>query len=107
PDRLVVNVRLGVHSLDVVHPEGQHILVVDGVHDGVRVELVSLGNAYPLEETAQEWTSSPGCKSFGPFHNGYELRLGDLDPAADWIRLDYGPGETLFSFTVELKEGAA
>ena len=67
----------------------------------------SLGNAYPLEETAQEWTSSLGCKSFGPFHNGYELRLGDLDPAADWIRLDYGPGETLFSFTVELKEGAA
>ena len=39
-----------LYSLDVVHPEGQHILVVDGVHDGVRVELVaeSLGGGEEL-----------------------------------------------------------
>lgn len=43
PDRLVVNVRLGVHGSDIVHPEGQHILVIDGIHDGVGVELVAEG----------------------------------------------------------------
>lgn len=29
---------------------------------------------------------------FGPFHSGYELYLEDWDPAAEWVRLDYGPG---------------
>ena len=68
----------------------------------------SLGNAYSLEATIpQGWDNTLERKSFGPFHNGYELRLGDLAPAAEWVRLDYGPGEALFSFTVELKEGAA
>ena len=43
PDALVVNVRLGVHGLDVVHPEGQYILVVDGIHNSVSVELVAEG----------------------------------------------------------------
>ena len=43
PDTLVVNVRLGVHGLDVVHPEGQHILVVDGVHNGVGVKPFTEG----------------------------------------------------------------
>ena len=38
PDGLVVNVGLLLHRLDVVHPEGQHVVVVDGVHDGVGVE---------------------------------------------------------------------
>ena len=44
---------------------------------------------------------------YGPFHAGYELYLGDFDPAAEWVRVDYGPGETVFSFTVELEEGTA
>lgn len=39
PDGFVVNVRFLLHRLDVIHPEGQHIVVVDGVHDGVGVEL--------------------------------------------------------------------
>lgn len=42
---------------------------------------------------------------FGPFHSGYEVYIRDLDPDAKWIRLDYGPTQPLFSFTVELKEG--
>lgn len=42
---------------------------------------------------------------FGPFHSGYEVYIRDLDPDAQWIRLDYGPTQPLFSFTVELKEG--
>lgn len=42
---------------------------------------------------------------FGPFHSGYEVYIRDLDPEAQCIRLDYGPTQPLFSFTVELKEG--
>ena len=38
PDVLVVDVRLLVHRFDVVHPEGQHVVVVDGVHDGVGMQ---------------------------------------------------------------------
>ena len=41
---------------------------------------------------------------FGPFHSGYEVYIRDLDPEARCIRLDYGPTQPLFSFTVELKE---
>ena len=33
------------------------------------------------------------------------FRLEDLDPEAEWVRLAYGPGETIFSFVVELEEG--
>ena len=41
PNLFVVNIRLGVHRFDVVHPEGQYIFVVNGVHDGVSVELIA------------------------------------------------------------------
>lgn len=41
PYFLVVNIRLGVHRFDVVHPEGQHVFVVDGIHDGVGVKLIA------------------------------------------------------------------
>ena len=41
PNFLVVNIRLGIHCLDVVHPEGQHVFVIDGIHDGVGVKLVA------------------------------------------------------------------
>ena len=30
-----------------------------------------------------------------------------LDPEAERVRLDYGPADALFSFSVDLKEGAA
>ena len=41
PNFLVVNIRLGIHRLDVVHPEGQYIFVVNGVHNGIGVELIA------------------------------------------------------------------
>ena len=41
PNLLIVHVWLCVHRLDVVHTERQHILVVDGIHDGVGVQLVA------------------------------------------------------------------
>ena len=41
PNLFVVNIRLGIHCLDVVHPEGQHVFVVDGVHNGIGVELIA------------------------------------------------------------------
>ena len=73
----------------------------------------SQGNVYALGADAPE-NPRDGSKlsslrqgGYGPFHTGYELYLGDLDPAAEWVRLDYGPGETRFSFTVEIKEGSA
>ena len=44
---------------------------------------------------------------FGPFHSGYELYLEDWDPEAEWVRLDYGPGSPIFTFTVDLEEERA
>ena len=41
PNFLVVNIRLGIHRFDIVHPEGQNILVVNGVHNGVGMELIA------------------------------------------------------------------
>ena len=41
PNFLVVNIRLGIHCLDVVHPKGQYIFVVNGVHNGIGVELIA------------------------------------------------------------------
>ena len=38
PNLLVVHVRLCVHRFDVIHTERQHILVVDGIHDGVGMQ---------------------------------------------------------------------
>ena len=37
----------------------------------------------------------------------YELYLEDWDPAAEWVRLDYGPGSPIFTFTVDLEEERA
>ena len=38
----------------------------------------------------------------GPFHQCVEVTLKNVDPAAEWVRLDYGLGEPLFSLTAEL-----
>ena len=43
PNLFIVHVRLCVHRLDVVHTERQHILVVDGIHDGISMQLVAKG----------------------------------------------------------------
>ena len=37
----------------------------------------------------------------------YELYLEDWDPEAEWVRLDYGPGSPIFTFTVDLEEERA
>ena len=71
----------------------------------------SLGNCYPLGADAPKDPEDGRPRNslreggYGPFHSGYELGLEDLDPEAEWVRLDYGPGETIFSFVVELEEG--
>lgn len=74
----------------------------------------SQGNVYPLELDFPGDPESGGVLNrlyvnvgYGPFHSGYELVLGDLDPEAEWVRLDYGPGETRFSFVAELEEESA
>ena len=41
PNLFIVHVWLCIHRLDVIHTERQHILVVDGIHDGVGVQLVT------------------------------------------------------------------
>ena len=43
----------------------------------------------------------------GPFHRGWQLELGIREEDVRWVRLDYGPGEPVFSFTVEIEEGTA
>ncbi len=43
PDLLVGDGVVLVHGLDVVDPEGQHVVIVDGVDDGVGVKLVAEG----------------------------------------------------------------
>ena len=71
----------------------------------------SLGNQYPYSDAETEdrdarffetvrWTGG------GPFHDGIQLRVQNVDPAAEWVRLDYWFGaERLFSMTLELDEG--
>lgn len=41
PDILIIDIWVCVHGFDIVHAEGQHILVIDGIHDCVGVELIS------------------------------------------------------------------
>ena len=38
PNLLVIHIWLCIHRLDVIYTEWQHILVVDGIHDGVGVQ---------------------------------------------------------------------
>lgn len=73
----------------------------------------SQGNVYPLgvdspedPESGAVWNYLDFTAGYGPFHIGYELVLKNLDPEAEWVRLDYGPVETIFSFVVELEEGS-
>ena len=57
PNLLVVHVRLCVHRFDVIHTERQHILVVDGIHDGVGVQLVT----ERLRRGEIAWISGASC----------------------------------------------
>ena len=57
PNLFIVHVWLCVHRLDVVHPERQHILVVDGIHDSVGVQLI----AERLRCGEIAWISGASC----------------------------------------------
>ena len=43
PDLLIVDIAVHVHGLDIVHAEGQDIFVIDGIDNGVGMELVAEG----------------------------------------------------------------
>ena len=73
----------------------------------------SLGNEYPSYEerwnslggNTEEWkyvSGSPDGRS--PFHRDYVLWVNGIDPAAEWVRLDYDWLGRSFSMTVDLKE---
>ena len=57
PDLFIVHIQLCVHRLDVVHTERQHILVVDGIHDGISMQLVTKG----LCRGKITWVSRSSC----------------------------------------------
>ena len=57
PNLLVVHVWLCIHRLDVIYTEWQHILVVDGINDGVGVQLV----AERLRRGEIAWISGASC----------------------------------------------
>ena len=71
----------------------------------------SLGNQYSCNPTETEdrdarFFDGTGWTGGGPFHDGIQLRVQNVDPAAEWVRLDYWFGaERLFSMTLELDEG--
>ena len=43
---------------------------------------------------------------YGPFHQCVEVILRDVPTDVEWVRLDYGPEEEIFSLTVELEREA-
>ena len=57
PNLFIVHVWLCIHRLDVIHTEWQHILVVDGINDGVGVQLV----AERLRRGEIAWISGASC----------------------------------------------
>ena len=44
---------------------------------------------------------------YGPFHQDYILWVNNIDPNADWVRLEYDWLGRSFSIPVGLKEGRA
>ena len=71
----------------------------------------SLENQYSCNPTETEdrdarFFDGTGWTGGGLFHDGIQLRVQNVDPAAEWVRLDYWFGaESLFSMTLELDEG--
>ena len=43
PYILIINVGIVVHRLDVIHAEGKHVFIIDGVHNRIGVELIPEG----------------------------------------------------------------
>ena len=71
----------------------------------------SLGNRYVQFDMAREEPSYPfrcvlgDTGGRGPFHRDYDLKIFHVDPAAEWLRLEYDWLGRSFSMSVELKEG--
>ena len=84
-----------------------------GELEGKELVPVLKGNAYglglegPEDPVTGGLLSSLSGRGYGPFHHCYVLKLWGIDPEAERVRLDYGPADPLFSFSVDLKEGAA
>lgn len=55
---------------------------------------------FPVENAS--WSTG-----YGLFHAGCEITIPDLDPGAEWLRIDYGGPEEIFSFTISLDTGGA
>ena len=65
-----------------------------------------LGNVYDLSGEGSGVQNCIGETDCGPFFAGWQLYLSDVDPAAEWVRLDYGQLEPVFSLTIDLsREG--
>ena len=43
PNFLVIDVRVHIHGLDVIHTEGKYIFIIDRIHNGICVELIAEG----------------------------------------------------------------
>ena len=66
-----------------------------------------LGLDAPRNPSGGLLSSLSGGAGKGPFHRGYTLRVWGVDPQAETIYLSYGPGDPVFTFTLDLEEGAA
>ena len=66
-----------------------------------------LGLDAPRNPSGGLLSSLSGGAGKGPFHRGYTLRVWGVDPEAETIYLSYGPGDPVFTFTLDLEEGAA
>lgn len=76
----------------------------------------SLGNVYPSYEErwgswgsgTDEWKYVNGhASAYGPFHTDYAVWVCGVDPAAEWVRLEYDWLGRAFSMTVAIKEAGA
>lgn len=66
-----------------------------------------LGLDAPRNPSGGLLSSLSGGAGKGPFHRGYTLRVWGIDPQAETIYLSYGPGDPVFTFTLDIEEGAA
>ena len=63
----------------------------------------SLGNRYNVGREEGYYALYSG--EYGPFFQGWQLCLRDVDPEAEWVRIEYGLTRPSFSFTVDLERG--
>ena len=69
----------------------------------------SLGTQYPLTSLLGDQPAPEGpayqfdeWAGYGPFHFGCQLRIQEVDPAAEWIELNYHAPEKGFTLVLEL-----